>query len=169
MWKSVRTQQCVTLNYPLKREVVKKKEKKEAQEEEKDEKGGMCGGQKQRGRFMASWHCVCSLLNKHDKCESCALLSFFFHRKGKEGRVAAEFTKTCFLSAIIVWRLGLFHKGQLQELVWGKRGREMASTLTRLISRILVRDYRRVHRLKLSKYERSETGPVRIADTPHVP
>lgn len=41
----------MTLNYPLKREVVKKK--KEAQEEEKDERG-LGGGVKQGGRFMAS-------------------------------------------------------------------------------------------------------------------
>lgn len=44
-------------------------------------------------------------------------------------------------------------------------------TLTKLIllGKVWVMHDRHVHRLKLSKYECSETGPIRIAGAPHVP
>lgn len=73
-----------------------------------------------------------------------------------------------------------FHLKSLLFRGWGERGEEMASmlrvvvftlTLTKLIllGRVWVRHDRHVHRLKLSKYECSETGPIRIAGAPHVP
>lgn len=153
--------------------------------------GGL--GQEQGGRFMASWHffffaCptwtnmksvrlpdVCPFLIRKQLQESIQFLAFpllksdFFLQ-----RVALLYNDQ------IQIRLFHFSQSPTWKACFGKREERnglhvkvvvFTLTLTKLIllGRVWVRHDRHVHRLKLSKYECSETGPIRIAGAPHVP
>lgn len=84
----------------------------------------------------------------------------------------------CFKSCIKWLRLFPSYKNPFEKLVWEREGWNglhvkvlvlFTLTLTKLIllGRVWVRHD--VHRLKLFKYECSETRPIRIAGAPHVP
>lgn len=146
----------------------KKKKKKEVQEEDKDERRCWGLGQEQGGRFMASRHFFYLLvlfffsqLNKHEKCETISCTTFFHHKIPQD---------LCFQ---LKWFH--FHKGPTEEF-WLRNGPgvkvvkvTLRTTKVILLGRVMMRHDRYAHRLKLSKYECSETGPVWIAVVPHVP
>lgn len=88
------------------------------------------------------------------------------------------FFDDCFSQVrLIQLRFSHKHKGPFEKLVLQRQERNglhvkvVVFTLTEvtLLGRVCIRHDRHVHRLKLSKYECRETGPVQIAGAPHVP